>query len=96
MWGLFTSTFWPRLKSSVRVGLASTVASSVLVACGTVSSTTAPTPAAVTPTTGAKGSGTEGRNWIDGPKAPVTSSVRYQVATSEIFIAARDGVQLGA
>jgi predicted acyl esterase len=96
MWGLFTNTLWLLLKSSVRVGLASTVVASVLVACGTVLSTTAPIPAAVTPTTGAKGSGTEGRNWIDGPKAPVTSSVRYQVATSEIFIAARDGVQLGA
>src|SRR5258708_13325174 len=96
MWGLFTSALWPLLKSFVRVALASTVVASVLVACGTVSSSTAPTPAAVIPTTGAKGSGTEGRNWIDGPKTPVTSSVRYEVATSEIFISPRDGVQLAA
>ena len=96
MWGLFTNTVWLLLKSSVRVALASTVVASALVACGTVSSNTTPTPAAVIPTTGAKGSGTEGRNWIDGPKTPVTSSVRYEVATSEIFITVRDGVQLGA
>ena len=96
MWGSVTSTISPLLKLPVCAGLASTVVASLLVACGTVSSATAPTPAPITPTSGAKGSGTEGRNWIDGPRTPVTSSVRYQVTTSEILITTRDGVQLGA
>jgi predicted acyl esterase len=43
-----------------------------------------------------KGAGTERRDWVDGPRAPLTSSVRYEVQAQEIFITARDGTQLGA